>query len=795
MTPFILMSLINPMKAHLALAILLLMELPALEASPEIDLSLPQWVEESSAFNVTLRISGAPEGLARLAVKVLRGEEECLSRVLGLTLSGGDDIVIVQLDPLREPGVYKLSVTLSADNLTISRSEELYIAPSFRSLLQLILKISELDRELTRVEPLIRNATSLELMRETRKGIYENLGNLVKLLVQKSDSKEASLLFGGISNSTDRLAEEVSSMRGYEAFIWSALSQLDSSLKFPAEAKYFWVRLLPALLLLIVLLMVLFPLYTTDYSELVSYLVSEDGSIDAREELLLGEVRRRAEEIMETTKEEIESSKNLRNYFTMILASFLASVGLMANNVTAIIGSMFLSSLMGVIVASSMNIAIYRSEDTEPLNLFYIGIKGALLGISVVILSSAAIALIGSSFIPLQATQELMARSSPNLSDLMIALCAGTAGALSLIHRGEIGALVGSAIAIALVPPAATVGISLAMMDPYLLSGAIFLLTVNVLALIASGYLSAKVYVIAPILRCITGVEDRNIVSGMISLLSAWAKLVIGLAGGGSLRDSLIGMLRRVSSIALLPLIALLLAILTTTEFASLLSSVHSSILSLISSFPNFLALQLSLPRWAPLLLSSTLALLLTTMLMRKLSDFRKGRSYRSLVEIALLSILVWLDLGYVIGIHLLSSIAAIFSISLVLALLVSMYRPLWEKKTLFAVRLFIVLTLTVLLVNSASIFSETSVRQRIYSSGFIELSKTIISSYAGVLPEDVTVGFEGSDTVRAVVRIDPMRLEGLKEVKGIEKLIGDSLREASGSDVRVGVEFIVKPP
>jgi len=61
------------------------------------------------------------------------------------------------------------------------------------------------------------------------------------------------------------------------------------------------------------------------------------------------------------------------------------------------------------------------------------------------------------------------------------------------------------------------------------------------------------------------------------------------------------------------------------------------------------------------------------------------------------------------------------------------------------------------------------------------------------VLPEDVTVSLEGN-SIKAVVKVDLVKLEDLKGISGLEKFIEDSLKEATGSDVRVSVELAEKP-
>lgn len=560
------------------------------------------------------------------------------------------------------------------------------------------------------------------------------------------------------------------------------------------------MKVIPAFFALIVILVILFPLYAADYSQISLYLAAENSEVDEKESSILLRVERRTERIYKIAEKEIEALKDLKNYLMLILGSLLATAGLLTNNVTAIIGSMFLSSLMGVTIASAMSLAVYDARSPNPLDLFYRRIRGSLKGIGFVILSSFLIALLTRSFIPLQVTPELASRGVPNLADLIVAIGTGVAGALSVIYKGEIGALVGSAIAIALVPPSAAIGISAAMMNPSLFSGAIFLLTINVLALLMSGYLSAKIYVLNPIIEHVLR-SETNALSGLLSLIKSWMRAAIGLSGSLPLKDALMGIWKRIVSVASLPFLALLIAVLVTTDFADLISLAHSRIIDLIEQTSSLLmipALLNLLPKWIsiwiPILVCLISVLLSSKSLWSSSESFRNEKKLSYLIKIAISSFLLWLSLGYLFGISVLSSIASILTISLLVILAVLLYKPLWESKGKVAVKLFIVLTFTVVLINSASIFGIVSARETLYSGGFIDFCKEIVASYIGVSPENIDVSFEGVNTLRVNAYVDLMKLESLKEMKGIEKFIEDSLREFSGREVRVSLEFRLVP-
>jgi uncharacterized membrane protein len=82
---------------------------------------------------------------------------------------------------------------------------------------------------------------------------------------------------------------------------------------------------------------------------------------------------------------------------------------------------------------------------------------------------------------------ELLARTGPNLIDLGIALAAGAAGGFVAVRTEASGALPGVGIAVALVPPLATVGITAALGEWSLASGALLLFTTNLVAIVLTA--------------------------------------------------------------------------------------------------------------------------------------------------------------------------------------------------------------------------------------------------------------------------------------------------------------------
>lgn len=187
-----------------------------------------------------------------------------------------------------------------------------------------------------------------------------------------------------------------------------------------------------------------------------------------------------------TVSERLEVNRRIRQsalagvdfYTLIILASVIAVVGLIQNSAAVIIGAMLVAPLMSPILAMAHSIVLgdgrmltRASEST---------VKGVVLAIVVAI----AVSLILPSQ-PLSA--EILSRTRPNLLDLLVALASGAAAAYALSRKRLAAALPGVAIAAALVPPLAVVGIGLGYGLYSLAGGALLLFVTNLTAIILSA--------------------------------------------------------------------------------------------------------------------------------------------------------------------------------------------------------------------------------------------------------------------------------------------------------------------
>ncbi len=190
------------------------------------------------------------------------------------------------------------------------------------------------------------------------------------------------------------------------------------------------------------------------------------------------------EEIIENVKKGIEFKG--MNLWVLIFAIFIASVGLNVNSTAVIIGAMLISPLMGPIMGIGLGIGI---NDFELIKKSYKNLGVAVL-ISVV--TSAIYFLIT----PLSDAQsELLARTTPTIWDVMIALFGGLAGIVAATRKSISNVIPGVAIATALMPPLCTAGFGLATGNLSYFFGAFYLFFIN------SVFISLATYVIVRFLK------------------------------------------------------------------------------------------------------------------------------------------------------------------------------------------------------------------------------------------------------------------------------------------------------
>ncbi|HMP29298.1 MAG TPA: TIGR00341 family protein [Saprospiraceae bacterium] len=158
------------------------------------------------------------------------------------------------------------------------------------------------------------------------------------------------------------------------------------------------------------------------------------------------------------------------NLWILIFAIIIASVGLNMNSTAVIIGAMLISPLMGPINGMGYSIA------TFDLELFRKSIKNFTFAIIAGLVSSTIYFLLS----PVStAHSELLARTSPTIYDVLIALFGGLAGIVAVSSKNKGNVIPGVAIATALMPPLCTAGYGIATGQINFFLGAMYLFTIN----------------------------------------------------------------------------------------------------------------------------------------------------------------------------------------------------------------------------------------------------------------------------------------------------------------------------
>lgn len=173
------------------------------------------------------------------------------------------------------------------------------------------------------------------------------------------------------------------------------------------------------------------------------------------------------------------------NLWILIFAIFVASLGLNVNSTAVIIGAMLISPLMGPIMGIGFSVGI---NDSQLLRRAGINYGVATL---VALLTSTCYFLLS----PLdEAHSELLARTAPNIYDVLIALFGGLAGIIALSSKQKGNVLPGVAIATALMPPLCTAGYGLATAQFSFFFGAFYLYIINTVFIALASFLVIRIF-------------------------------------------------------------------------------------------------------------------------------------------------------------------------------------------------------------------------------------------------------------------------------------------------------------
>ena len=202
------------------------------------------------------------------------------------------------------------------------------------------------------------------------------------------------------------------------------------------------------------------------------------------------------------------------NYVVLIFGSCaIATFGLLANSVAVIIGAMLVAPLMLPIRSTAFG--ILEGE----LKLVKSGIVSLVMGIAIAIWLSCGVGILAG--IPNYGS-EVWARSSPNLLDLGVAIVAGGISGFAKVQPKLSGALAGTAIAVALMPPLCVVGLGLALAQTSpesgfaLSEGAGVLFLTNLLGITLSCMVAFFIAGYTPFIQAQRGISVAALLTGVL---------------------------------------------------------------------------------------------------------------------------------------------------------------------------------------------------------------------------------------------------------------------------------------
>ena len=212
------------------------------------------------------------------------------------------------------------------------------------------------------------------------------------------------------------------------------------------------------------------------------------------------------------TIEDIKAGVDMKgqNAWVLIFSILVASTGLNTSSTAVVIGAMLISPLMGPILGMGLSLGI---NDIDFL-------KKSLKNFGVMVILSLLTSYLFFSIPMFQnETPELIARTFPDVRDVIIALAGGLALIIALSRRNKsLNTIAGVAIATALMPPLCTAGYGLATLKWDFFRGAFFLFSINTIFIASATFLVTR-FLKFPY-EAYANSKRRKIISQIISALA-----------------------------------------------------------------------------------------------------------------------------------------------------------------------------------------------------------------------------------------------------------------------------------
>ncbi len=238
-----------------------------------------------------------------------------------------------------------------------------------------------------------------------------------------------------------------------------------------------------------------------------------------RAEEIKGDKKYNGSRTREELYNEIEVGARLDSNFILlvIFSTIVVAIGLIEDNIAVVIGAMVIAPLLGP------NIAFAFGASLGDKVLILQSLKTNFTGLLLALALSYAMGFLWADGMD---SQELLARTNVTIPAMVLALVAGAAGVLSMT-TGISSTLVGVMVAVALLPPTATVGLMLAHGNYKLALGAALLLAVN----LVSVNLAAKLVLLFKGVKPRTWLDKQKARQSMVIYIIVWVISLVVLAG------------------------------------------------------------------------------------------------------------------------------------------------------------------------------------------------------------------------------------------------------------------------
>ncbi len=573
------------------------------------------------------------------------------------------------------------------------------------------------------------------------------------------------------------------------------LEELEEYLYFDSRLVFqFWINILATALFLPVLFVFLAPLFISSPYRWVENVTTLIEVSDYFREKVKEDVHRRLESMLTIGGELVDTT--YRTFAMAFISTFIATLGLLADNPVVIIGSMLIAPVFSIAAGSSIGMA-FREEavgETRGEDVFYRGVKGELY----MILGSIIVAFLTvkaiSSVYPVIPGKEILLRSRPNLSDLGVALGAGLAGTLSVAGRKELSGIIGSAIAIALVPPLSVVGIGLAISRPDIALGALSLLFVNVISIKLGGVITAKLYTLAPLFTSVlelASVRRIDVFEILKDSFSLWLSLILDISlirAKADHRYYIKHASKTIFKYAVCPiLIVEVFGLLVSTDISSLSAEAIRLVAQPLTDFLNLL------PWFIETSLFYLSLLLLIELSLRLIRQ--RAKSFRTRVLFLVHSAIFWLIFSSYTSIYLYPRAnIVILATYIPLVILVFKWRVLRRDWAKIFIGGFAIFSLIFMVLQSTVIY-QYMVRTEELSSA-IKIVKYATSTFFDVPLRDVEAHLtaERIPRLRVSIAVPLKNIEIVKTLSSKLDILVRTLRKLGGKNLEIEILLKLLP-